>query len=210
MSARLDLRMTTSLLVGAACALTIAAAAPTLRYGLAEARMTDVDAEALLAGFADDRLVGHLARRRLLALGSSSDARSRVAEAETLLAHAPATSDVWLELARARFAEGAGPEKVISALAMSRLVGPNEAVVMAGRASFALPLWAMLTQAMRETAVRDLLGGWSTINEARRTILAAVLTQARTQTRADLRAALFAEQEPGQAVARRLGLSAAD
>lgn len=206
MIAHPNLRYLTSLLVAAACAFTIALALPALRYGLAEAQMNDADAEARLGAFVDDSIVGVLARRRLFALGSSADARGRVDEAGTLLARAPATSDVWLELARARFADGAAPESVTSALAMSHLVGPNEAVVMAGRATFALPLWAILPQDMHGVVAQDLVGGWPTINEARRTILASVLTLARAQTRIELRAALRAERDAGAVVARRLGL----
>jgi len=200
-------RVVTALLVAALSLFAVWRAAPLLRYGVSETLLDEPAMEAAMRPLTTDRSVGFLARRKLLTLSEPGDGTQHIDEIGQLLALAPLSSATWLELARARFSAGAGAEDIFGALALSRLTGPNEAYVMAARASFGLPLWAMAPAEAKSGLVRDLVGGWIETSETQRTLLRIVLQEARPETRDELRAALVAAGKDGATVSSRLGLS---
>jgi hypothetical protein len=194
-------------LVSALALAAIWGAIPLLRFGLAAITLDEAASAARMSALVDDAVVGGMARARLIDNAGPSESRRRVAELSEMLARAPLSSGLWLDLARARFADGAEPAKIFSALDMSQMTGPNEALVMAGRAIFGLPLWMLASHEMREAITRDLVGGWFEVKDTRRMLLRVLLAQARPETRAELRAALIAHGKDGVAIAVRLGLA---
>lgn len=196
----------TAALISALAAIAIWRSVPLLRFGVASITADETVAASRLVGLVDDPSVGSLARERLLDAVEPEESRRRVKELSDLLARAPLSSGVWLDLARARFADGASPKKIFDALAMSQTTGPNEALVMAGRAIFGLPLWRLASPEMRKAIVRDLIGGWFEVKDARRMLLRVLLAQAQSDTRTELRAGLVAQGKDGVAIAARLGL----
>lgn len=200
-------RIMPALFASALAMLAVWGAAPLLRLGVASLPLEARGSAARLSALVDDAAVGALARERLLDALGPGESRRRVTELSSLLARAPLASGLWLELARARFADGATPKSIFDALAMSQVTGANEALVMAGRAIFGLPLWRLATPDMRKAITRDLVGGWFEIKDARRMLLRVLLAQARDETRSELREELLSQGPDGAAVASRLGLS---
>ena len=201
-------RVITAALVSALSLATIWSAYPLLRFGVAAVTPDGATSLMRMSALVDDAAVGGMARARLVDSVAPNDSKRRVSELSETLARAPLSSGVWLDLARARFADGAEPAKIFGALAMSRTTGPNEALVMAGRANFGLPLWRLASHEIQDAIARDLVGGWFEVNDTRRMLLRVLLAQAVPETRAELRAALIAHGEDGAAVADRLGLVA--
>ena len=188
----------------ALCAFAMWFAVTVLRYGLSEAGAEAATARQKLAPFIDDPAVGYLARANLLSLAETEDPVARIAALRDLLALTPLASGVWLDLAQARLENGEPSKKVVSALVLSQLTGPNEGQLMAGRAALALPLWAILPPPARNGAVADLLGGWRYVKEPERQALRAMFSVARQETREAARAALLRRAAP--TIAKELGL----
>lgn len=207
MSSLREPRFWTALLVCVVSALTIWGAMPLLRLGVASIASDEATSVARFLTLVDNPSVGALARLQLLDNVRLDDSSRRVANISALLAGAPLSSGLWLDLARARYADGAPTQKIFGALAMSQTTGPNEALVMAGRAIFGLPLWRLGSPDMHKMIVRDLIGGWIEVTEARRVLFRVLLMQARSETRAELREILVAQGEDGSAIASRLGLT---
>ncbi len=85
-------------------------------------------------------------------------ARKRIDELTTALSLRPMSSMNWLSLAGMRLVTGQPPDKVLSALAMSSLTGPNEHAMMYQRGVFELLQWETLPNDFRKRAIRDLSG----------------------------------------------------
>jgi hypothetical protein len=180
------------------------------RFALAEMAAADQAPGNRLATWTHTPGIAVFARRRVVSeLGEAADANERLAATADLLSRAPLDSGAWAMLAELRFASGAPVEKAVSALAMSNLTGPNEGRIMAARAVVALPLWRVLSPASRRWAVRDLVGGWAEVTEARHTVLRVSLGQQAAQTREEIRAALLLAGDGAGPVAAALGLGAA-
>lgn len=199
-------RSLTAALVSALSLATILGAYPLLRFGLAAVTPDKATSRMRLSALVDDAAVGGMARARLVDSMAPNDSKRRVTELSEMLARAPLSSGVWLDLARARFADGAEPAKIFGALSMSQTTGPNEALVMAGRAIFGLPLWRLASRSMQDAIVRDLVGGWFEVKDTRRMLLRVLLAQALPESRAELRAALITHGKDGAAIADRLEL----
>ncbi|PWB84029.1 MAG: hypothetical protein C3F11_03415 [Methylocystaceae bacterium] len=201
-----ELRFWTALAAIALCAFTISRAVTMVIYGLPELTADAATAKEKLGPFADDPAVGFLARAKLLELEQSEDAARRAADLRDLLILTPLSSSAWLELARARLGSGEPDEKVVNALAMSNLVGPNEGRLMAARAAFGFPLWPVLPPEARKTLTNDLIGGWGAMPDAERQGLLALFSLAGGGVREEARAALLLAGREGTAIARALGL----
>ena len=145
----------TTLMVAALSLCAMFGGASLLRLGLAETRGAGADA---LRPLLEDRVVGAAAGLELSIAESAAPPAARAKNLEALLARAPANAGAWLDLAMARRAAGDDFSGVVEALRFSALTGPREARLMAGRVSFALPLWGALPDDLRARLIGDLAG----------------------------------------------------
>ena len=120
----------------------------------------------------------------------AADPARRIAELTDALRGAPLSPGAWLDLAIARRAAGESGASVTKALAMSAATGPNEALLMAGRASFAAPFLSALPPPLRGRLALDLAGGIDGIDGPGRERLREVFQ--REPAAVGLRAALVA------------------
>lgn len=101
----------------------------------------------------------------VLAAPRPGSARNRGAAIETrlkrvaaLLAARPLSARGWLSLAGLRLVAGAPYPRVLAALRLSWLTGPNDGALLWQRGTFALVQWDLLPAAARAHTVRDLAG----------------------------------------------------
>ena len=188
-----ELRFLTSVVVIAACGLTVVRGWDFVRYSLAaqsigaEKNASDV----LGAWTADPGLTSLALETQLRTRQNSADTaaiEARSAALDNLLSVRPMLSQSWLELAAARNSIKLPPEKVAAAFAMSELTGPNEGAVMARRSLLAVVLWESLPSEARASAVRD-IAGMADFNALQFRI---ILSTKPEETRAGIRAALEA------------------
>ena len=196
-----DPRFWTSLVVIALAATALVNGVTVFRFALAEALTDASSAETRLRPFSNDATLGAIAHRDLIVVAPPADPRRQVADLADLLSDAPLSSGSWLDLAIARRAAGASTESVAAALAMSATTGPNEAVLMAGRASFALPFWSALPPDARRSLIGDLIGAWTVIDGAGRGRLAAILQNAPDGSGEEVRAGLLLNGDAGAQIA---------
>jgi hypothetical protein len=202
-----DARLWTALLVVGLSLVTISFALPTLRFGLAAQLSNPQMAKARLDLLTQDWPVGAQAQRLSLFLAPPRAADARVDALQSLLAETPMSSGGWLDLAIARREAGQPMAKVASALVLSSLTGPNEALFMGGRAAFALPIWDRLPPELRRSLIGDLVVGWGAIDDARRRELEAILTVASDPARAQILAALLLYGKQGAPIIAALDLA---
>jgi hypothetical protein len=88
--------------------------------------------------------------------GDAKQIETRRAVLADYLGVVPLSSQRWLDLAVMRHASGLSPEKIIEALALSSLTGPNEAAVILNRSAFALSIWEKLDAKTRDRTIGDL------------------------------------------------------
>ncbi|MDE2579618.1 MAG: hypothetical protein KGL46_12475 [Hyphomicrobiales bacterium] len=157
-------------------------------------------ARALTQSFA----AGDLARRAVAV--AENDPVKRAALLGAALSSAPAAGELWLDLAATRLAAGDAPEQVMAALRLSGLTTPNEARLMAQRASLSIPLWAVMPDDMRRRALADLVGGWTHVDEPHKAALRAALSFAPADMRARVLAALPQDAARRDNMQRSLGL----
>ena len=158
-----SLRTLTAILVIGLCALAMSGGWSMVRFSHARAGIAAGErATDRLMAFAGVPGVAIAAlEASATSVASPSDqagARKRLGELTALLALRPMSSINWLSLAGTRLVTGEPPEKVLSALAMSSLTGPNEHAIMYQRGVFALLEWELLPNDFRKRAIRDLSG----------------------------------------------------
>jgi hypothetical protein len=186
-----ELRFLTTVVVIAACGLTVARGWDFVRYSLAaQSAGAETNPSDVLGAWTADPGLTSLALEAMLrarqnpadtqAIGSRSDILSN------LLSVRPMLSQSWLELAAARNSVKMPPDRVADAFAMSELTGPNEGAVMARRALLGIVMWGSLSPEARATAVRDIIG-MTTFNALQFRIILSAKPDA---TRAGIRAAL--------------------
>jgi hypothetical protein len=115
-------------------------------------------------------------------------ARKRVDELTTVLSLRPMSSMNWLSLAGMRLVTGQPPDKVLAALAMSSLTGPNEHAMMYQRGVFELLQWETLPNDFRKRAIRDLSGAMLSGNwgDSHRRAVVGALGGKSDETRGDI------------------------
>jgi hypothetical protein len=157
----LEARVLTAALVVAASAWTIARGVQAVAYEVvAERPIARNDIAKTFGPWVNAPGVAALARENLMRVppdfAEAEQIRDRREALADYLAVVPLSSQRWLELAVMRNASGWPAEKVIEALAMSSLTGPNEAAVILKRAAFALSIWEKLDVDTRARAANDL------------------------------------------------------
>lgn len=115
-------------------------------------------------------------------------ARKRIDELTAVLSLRPMSSTNWLSLAGLRLVTGQPPDKVLAALAMSSLTGPNEHAMMYQRGVFELLQWEALPNDFRKRAIRDLSGAMLSGNwgDSHRRAVVEALTGQSDETRRDI------------------------
>jgi hypothetical protein len=132
---------------------------------------------------------------------SVADAERRADTLGMLLTVRPLSSADWLSLAGVRVASDAPSDKVISALTMSYLSGPNEDIMLQ-RGIFGLLQWETLTDADRQRVIRDLAGAVTANAIPDSGTIKLILEQKSAEVRSDIQAMLGAERVPPADLAR--------
>jgi hypothetical protein len=156
-------RLLTACVVIGLCGFTAAHGLSIVRFSLARAdSRTRADrAEAFRAWTATPGLAGEALRASLSNVSDPADTaavREREDTLTALLAVHPLSSADWLALAGMRLVSRESYDKVLAALAMSSLTGPNEGGVMLQRGTFGLVQWEILPPDARRRVIADLAG----------------------------------------------------
>lgn len=134
-------------------------------------------------------------------------ARRRADILAELLAVRPMSSVDWLSLAGMAFATAQPRDKILAALTMSWVTGPNEGSIMVSRAIFGLLRWEALPDDARRRAAGDLAEAVreDVAPDASLNLVKTVVNAKSGETRAQIMELLKAEQIPPAGLAR-LGL----
>lgn len=122
-------------------------------------------------------------------------ARRRGEQIGALLARRPLSSMHWLSLAGTRLVANEGFDKVLAALALSALTGPNEGSIMLQRGAFGLLQWEILPPDFRKRTIVDLAGALTgmTVRDGEIAPAKSILARKSAETRQDIAALLLAE-----------------
>ena len=188
----------TAVAVIGSCALTLSRGWAIVRYSMADARP-----DALRPWF-DLSGVAFVARERALTvvddLSDAQKTRQRREEIAGMLSVRPLSSDYWLSLAKMRQATGEGSRKVLEALELSTLTGPNEGIVIVHRGLFGVWQWQMLPPELRAQTAADLTA--SRLSDRDAAWLKADLSSKPDVVRQEIRTALQAHGLPAVELAR--------
>jgi hypothetical protein len=186
-------RTSTALVVIALCALAMSRGWSMVQFSQARASLAPGERAAdRLAGFtgAPGLAVAALEASETPVAGPSDQAgaRKRIDELTAALSLRPMWSMNWLSLAGMRLVTGQSPDKILSALAMSSLTGPNEHAMMYQRGVFELLQWETLPNDFRNRAIRDLSGAMLSGNwgDSHRRAVVEALTGQSDETRRDI------------------------
>jgi hypothetical protein len=188
-----SLRTSTALVVIGLCALAMSRGWSMVRFSQATAGLAPSEHAAdRLAAFAGAPGLAVAAREAsatpVAGPADQAGARKRIDELTAVLSLRPMSSINWLSLAGMRLVTGQPPDKVLSALAMSSLTGPNEHAMMYQRGVFELLQWEALPIDFRKRAIRDLSGAMLSGNwgDSHRRAVVDALTGKGDETRRDI------------------------
>ena len=164
-------------------------------------------AEAARTWTATPGLGGPALRASLSTIADAADVgavRERTETLTALLAVQPLSSADWLSLAAMRLVAHESYDKVLGALAMSSLTGPNEGEVMLRRGTFGLVQWEILPADARRRVIADLAGAilQTTVRDGEIAPAKNVLSVKSADTRREIAGLLGAEGVPAKELAR--------
>jgi hypothetical protein len=113
-----------------------------------------------------------------------SAALARRDEEIEILAARPLSADFWLLLSDMRQIAEEDPSKVVEALTISMLIGPNEGYLMAQRGTFAVSIWEMLPPEAKQRGAKDLAA--IQLSDIQKGRLRAVLSEKSESVREDI------------------------
>ncbi|HEY1796202.1 MAG TPA: hypothetical protein VGG57_08780 [Stellaceae bacterium] len=177
-------------------------------YARAAALASRQTAPAGLARWQDAPGLGEAALEASLpAMSDPTDIAGARARAERLAAIAavhPLSSANWLALAGMGLVTGQPHQRVLDALAMSALTGPNEGAVMLQRGIFGLLQWERLPADVRQRTASDLAGAILGTNVQDADLLPAknILREKPSQTRQEVGDLLRADGVPASDLGR--------
>jgi hypothetical protein len=151
------LRLLTTLLVLGLCGFAVSRGWSVVRF--AEARSSGGDAVRAwigAPGLTTAALRASLGRA--FAAGDVGMVRQRADDLAALIAVRPLSATSWLSLAGMWLVEGEPHDKVLAALRMSWVTGPNEDRLVWDRGVFGLLEWDFLSPDARQRTIRDLAG----------------------------------------------------
>jgi hypothetical protein len=165
---------------------------------VADAATPAARAEAARPWTATPGLAGAALRASLSNVSDATDVVAVRAREETLtelLAAHPLSAADWLSLAGARLVAREDYGKVLGALTMSSLTGPNEGGVMLRRGTFGLVQWEILPGDVRRRVVADLAGAilHTTVQDIELVPAKSVLAVKSVDTRREIAGLLQAE-----------------
>lgn len=152
-----------------------------------------------LAGFAGEAILASRADAT-----DMDAARQRGDDLAALLVAWPLSSSNWLSLAGVRMVTAQPYEKVLDALAMSSVTGPNEGGLMFQRGIFGLLQWEVLPGDFRNRTIVDLAGMIVTtpIEDVDMNRAKHILAAKAADTRREVAALLRIQGVPGSELAR--------
>ena len=176
-------------------------------WALADAATPARRAEAARIWTATPGLGGPALRASLSTIADAADVgavREREETLTALLAVQPLSSADWLSLAAMRLVAHESYDKVLGALAMSSLTGPNEGEVMLRRGTFGLVQWEILPADARRRVIADLAGAilQTTVRDGEIAPAKNVLSVKSADTRREIAGLLGAEGVPAKELAR--------
>jgi hypothetical protein len=188
-----SLRTSTALVVIGLCALAMSRGWSMVQFSQARAGLAPGEPAAnRLAAFAGapGLAVAALEASETPVAGTADQAgaKKRIDELTAVLSLRPMSSINWLTLAGMRLVTGQPPDKVLAALGMSSLTGPNEHAMMYQRGVFELLQWEALPNDFRKRAIRDLSGAMLSGNwgDSHRRAVVEALTGQSDETRRDI------------------------
>jgi hypothetical protein len=140
-------------------------------------------------------------RARLMQSSAGTGVATRAQRTEqltALLATKPLSSIDWLALAGSRVTDAASEDKILTALTMSYVTGPNEGAVMLQRGIFGLIEWDILPKQGHERTIRDLSGAiqGAMVSDQANDVIRGILVAKPADTRSEIATMLAAERVP--------------
>ena len=197
-----EVRFLTALAVIGLCLFGIARGWEIGRFRIAEAGLrTDGSQRELLGHWAGISGVASSALEASLpgALdpGDRRGAQSQLGQLAEILSLRPLSSTHWLSLSGTRFVVGQPTNKIIGALILSSMTGPNEGQIMLQRGAFELSLWELLSPELQKRASVDIaetLRLFTQLQAADRNNLKTVVASRTEDVRQTVRSLLIEEQ----------------
>jgi hypothetical protein len=197
-----EIRFLTALVVIGLCLFGIARGWEIVRFRIAEAGLrTDGNPRELLGRWADVSGVASSALEASLPgasdPGDRQAAQRQLGQLAEILSLRPLSSTHWLSLSGTRFVLGQPTNKVIGALILSSMTGPNEGQIMLQRGAFELSLWELLSPELQKRALVDIaetLRLFTQLQAADRNNLKTVVASRTEDVRQTVRSQLMEEQ----------------
>jgi len=197
-----EIRFLTALVVIGLCLFAIARGWEIGRFRIAEASLrTDGNPRELLGQWAG---VSGIASSALEASlpgapdpGDRQAAQRQLGQLTEILSLRPLSSTHWLSLSGTRLVVGQHTNKVIGALVLSSMTGPNEGQIMLQRGAFELSLWELLSPELQKRASVDIaetLRLFTQLQAADRNNLKTVVASRTEDVRQTVRGQLMEEQ----------------
>jgi hypothetical protein len=192
---RQTIRLLTALVVIGICIWPLWQGFNVIRYAMAYSTPAALQPWFAVSGLAFDAREG-----ALTLVNDSSDERTirkRRDEIAEILAIRPLSSRYWLQLAEARVDAHDVLAKVIGALELSVVTGPNEGYMIMQRGFFGIWQWEVMPSELRKRAVADLVARQNSsanqISDAQMAWLRATLSEKTEQVRHEILLALQAQ-----------------
>ena len=190
-----NIRLLTALAVVGMCVWPVWQGFNVIRYAMADSKLEAFQQWSAASGLAFDAREGALT----LVDDTSDDRtiRKRRDEIAEILAIRPLSSRYWLKLAISRVDADEPTAKVLEALEMSAVTGPNEDYMLTQRGLFGIWQWEVLPPEVKRRAVADLVARQNSsannISDAMMAWLRTTLSGKTQQVRGEIRSALIAQ-----------------
>jgi hypothetical protein len=196
-------RLTTAVVIASLCAFTAARGWTVVQF----ARPSTASGAAARAWIGVPAVTAAALDATLRDMADESDAEAAQRRAKlltALLAVRPMSSVAWLSLAGMQLVTGQPYEKVLAALKMSAITGPNEAAIMWQRGIFELLQWEALPPDFQHRAIVDLSGplGNDFVNESGVRLIKDVLAAKTPESKAQIAELLATQGVPAKELAR--------
>ena len=203
-----ELRFLTAVAIILVAGVLVMRGLPVMRYGLSSAARSGIGVDEAAMGTTG---LAFDARRAALTSAREEDVQDQATVKrqseliQSILERAPIDATDWLGLSQARAGAGQGLQEISAALALSNLTGPNEGLVMPGRAIMGMALWDRLAPDTQRTTMSDLIGGWPAATGEQQGLMRTLVLGASDKGREEMRAQLLLNGPEGTKIATALG-----